>query len=386
MEWDCFFFILWDNESVESLIIVYMQQKLLWAFCITGFSFFVSGNVALAKIGASCSVNDNTGVHLGICQAMDGNTCNFSAYPGREMACGSMDEICCFDSVPDAPAGDTGYTDPTPVSDANPVPVGGGDEVYDGKPCSGNGVTGVCKSKDPRACPAPSGKSRVRTQSLDCNVGREPLADPDWMCCTDQYQESNGLSDGFGASCTLTTGEGGACISAINCTTGFSSVAPCTAGGYVCCLITNSGSSGNFAAGSGSTPTSPTPSSSGGTGTPVAGGGGGSTGANRTGISTGSPATQGLYIPTKADTGLSDIPVTNLIQNFMKWLLYIVGFVAIIAFVISGIQYLLAAGSEEMAKKAKENMQYAIIGVIVALSGLIIIRAIQAVLLGAWIF
>ncbi len=70
----------------------------------------------------------------------------------------------------------------------------------------------------------------------------------------------------------------------------------------------------------------------------------------------------------------------------MQWLLYIVGFVAIIAFVVSGIQYLLAGASEEMAKQAKANMQYAIIGVVVALSALIIIRAIQGVLSGAWIF
>ena len=78
--------------------------------------------------------------------------------------------------------------------------------------------------------------------------------------------------------------------------------------------------------------------------------------------------------------------VSDLIRNLMLWLLYIVGFVAIIAFVVSGIQYLLAGANEEMAKKAKENMQYAIIGVIVALSALIIIRAIQSVLSGAWIF
>ncbi|MGB5019114.1 MAG: hypothetical protein WBO66_05295, partial [Candidatus Moraniibacteriota bacterium] len=95
---------------------------------------------------------------------------------------------------------------------------------------------------------------------------------------------------------------------------------------------------------------------------------------------------KGLYIPRGSDIGLSDAKVTNLIQNFMLWLLYIVGFIAIIAFVISGIQYLLAGASEEMAKKAKANMQYAIIGVVVALSALIIIRAIQGVLSGAWIF
>ncbi len=127
------------------------------------------------------------------------------------------------------------------------------------------------------------------------------------------------------------------------------------------------------------------PAPIGGNSTLPVGGGGGSTSANRP-LATGASTPGGLYIPTKADTGLSDMKVSDLIQNLMKWLLYIVGFVAIIAFVISGIQYLLAGASEEMAKKAKENMQYAIIGVVVALSALIIIRAVQSVLSGAWIF
>jgi cytochrome bd-type quinol oxidase subunit 2 len=100
----------------------------------------------------------------------------------------------------------------------------------------------------------------------------------------------------------------------------------------------------------------------------------------------GASTTKGLFIPRGSDIGLSELPVSALIQNIMKWLLYIVGFVAIIAFVISGMQYLLAAGSEEMAKKAKANMQYAMLGVLVALSALIVIRAIQSVLSGTWMF
>ena len=112
------------------------------------------------------------------------------------------------------------------------------------------------------------------------------------------------------------------------------------------------------------------------------------TDANRTGVTNnaGTSSTKGLYIPTKADTGLSDMKVSDLIRNLLNWLLYIVGFVAIIAFVISGMQYLMAGADEEMAKKGKANMTYAIIGVLVALSALIIIRAVQSVLLGAWIF
>lgn len=84
-------------------------------------------------------------------------------------------------------------------------------------------------------------------------------------------------------------------------------------------------------------------------------------------------------------TGLSSQPVAMLLMNLMNWLLGIFGFIAIIAFVISGLQYLLAAGDEGMAETAKRNMKYSIIGIIVALSGYVIIQAIDRALSG-WFF
>ena len=88
----------------------------------------------------------------------------------------------------------------------------------------------------------------------------------------------------------------------------------------------------------------------------------------------------GVCFPT--DTGLSSQSVSALLIKLMNWLLGIVGIIAIIAFVISGLQYFLAAGDEKMAETAKRNMQYAAIGVIVALSGLVIITAIDQALSG----
>ena len=70
----------------------------------------------------------------------------------------------------------------------------------------------------------------------------------------------------------------------------------------------------------------------------------------------------------------------------MKWLLGIFGFLAVIAFVISGIQYLMAAGDEDQAKAAKRNVQYSIVGIIVALSGFVILTAINAALTGSTTF
>ena len=90
----------------------------------------------------------------------------------------------------------------------------------------------------------------------------------------------------------------------------------------------------------------------------------------------------GTGVCTPTTTGLSAASVSYILETFMKWLLGIFGFLGIIAFVISGVQYLLAAGDEDQAKTAKRNMQYSIIGIIVALSGYIIITAIDSLFKG----
>jgi glucose uptake protein GlcU len=66
----------------------------------------------------------------------------------------------------------------------------------------------------------------------------------------------------------------------------------------------------------------------------------------------------------------------------MLWLLGVLGFVAVIGFVISGIMYLVAAGDEDRQQQAKRAMIYSITGVIVGLAGLVILFAAQQ-LLGA---
>lgn len=88
----------------------------------------------------------------------------------------------------------------------------------------------------------------------------------------------------------------------------------------------------------------------------------------------------GVCIPT--DSGLSAASVSFILETSMKWLLGIFGFLAIIAFVISGVQYLMAAGDDDTISTAKRNMKYSIIGVVVALSGYVIIQAISTALTG----
>lgn len=81
-------------------------------------------------------------------------------------------------------------------------------------------------------------------------------------------------------------------------------------------------------------------------------------------------------------TGLSNAPVYEILYKLVWWLLAIVGFIGIIAFTISGMQYLLSAGSEKMIETAKHNMTYSIIGMVVALSGLVVIFFIHEMLSG----
>jgi heme/copper-type cytochrome/quinol oxidase subunit 2 len=69
--------------------------------------------------------------------------------------------------------------------------------------------------------------------------------------------------------------------------------------------------------------------------------------------------------------------IWNIIMMTLAWLLGILGFIAIMGFVISGIQYLLAAGNEQMAETAKNNMKYSLIGVVVGLMGYVIVRAVE---------
>lgn len=88
----------------------------------------------------------------------------------------------------------------------------------------------------------------------------------------------------------------------------------------------------------------------------------------------------GVCVPS--NTGLSQASVSYLLETFMKWLLGLIAVIGVLAFVISGIQYLTAVGDEGQAETAKRNIKYAIIGVVVALSGLIIITAIDQLFKG----
>ncbi len=78
--------------------------------------------------------------------------------------------------------------------------------------------------------------------------------------------------------------------------------------------------------------------------------------------------------------GLPSGSIFGILQNLLNWLLALFGIFGIIGFVLSGIFYLISAGDEGMAEKGKEGMKWSIMGVIVGLSGYVIMQAVQAML------
>jgi hypothetical protein len=84
--------------------------------------------------------------------------------------------------------------------------------------------------------------------------------------------------------------------------------------------------------------------------------------------------------------GLPGGSIFNIVENILFWLLAIIGVVSIIGFIIAGIMYLTAAGDETQAGKAKKALTYSIIGVIVGLSGFVVLQAVFYMLTGSSIF
>lgn len=82
-------------------------------------------------------------------------------------------------------------------------------------------------------------------------------------------------------------------------------------------------------------------------------------------------------------TGLPVNSLSNIILGIMNFLLTAVGIIGVIGFAIAGILYLTAAGDEGKIKTAKSAMVFSIIGVIVALAGVVALRAAKTMLGGS---
>ena len=91
---------------------------------------------------------------------------------------------------------------------------------------------------------------------------------------------------------------------------------------------------------------------------------------------------QGFDLQELGTFGLPGGEISSIVENIVTWLLGIFGFLGIIAFVISGIFYLTAAGDAKQEEKAKLAMKMGITGIVVGLVGFVAIKAIDALLRG----
>ena len=93
----------------------------------------------------------------------------------------------------------------------------------------------------------------------------------------------------------------------------------------------------------------------------------------------------GDYILTE-DHGLptNTWGIYGVVENVTDFVLSLIGILAVLAFVISGIQYLTAGGDEKAAEKAKNTMKQAVLGVVVVLSAYVIILTVEYILGGFW--
>lgn len=94
------------------------------------------------------------------------------------------------------------------------------------------------------------------------------------------------------------------------------------------------------------------------------------------------PALASAQFRQPGGTNLPNNSIFNILRNGMQWLLGLVGIIGVIGFAIAGLMYLTAAGDEDRIKTAKSAMIYSIIGVIVALVGLVALSAAQGLLGG----
>lgn len=81
---------------------------------------------------------------------------------------------------------------------------------------------------------------------------------------------------------------------------------------------------------------------------------------------------------TLPDSKFKDIP--GLVGGIFEWIFGFAAALAIIAVVYSGIMYITAGGDAAKAEKAKNNLFWAIIGVIIAILAMVIIQWVSNIL------
>lgn len=80
-------------------------------------------------------------------------------------------------------------------------------------------------------------------------------------------------------------------------------------------------------------------------------------------------------------SGVSDF--STLLSNITTYVEGMIGFVAVLMFVIAGIQFVISGGDSSKINKAKQTAIYAAIGTAVALAGGGLVALVKAILSGS---
>jgi len=104
------------------------------------------------------------------------------------------------------------------------------------------------------------------------------------------------------------------------------------------------------------------------------------------GVGTSSP--QGWDIDSITGFGLpeSSNGISGILLNIFYWLLLMFGIAGVAGFVISGFMYIMSRGDETAMKTAKKAMTYSAYGIVVGLSGVVVIMAVENLLGGKTTF
>ena len=85
-------------------------------------------------------------------------------------------------------------------------------------------------------------------------------------------------------------------------------------------------------------------------------------------------------IDNAGDFGLPDNSPDNIAMTLMFYILSVLALFVALAFVVSGVIFITAGGDPNQIQRAKDFVKFAIIGLVVALSGYIIIELIDYIL------
>ena len=94
-------------------------------------------------------------------------------------------------------------------------------------------------------------------------------------------------------------------------------------------------------------------------------------GSNGKAVDIGTPGLDGICA-----SGNSSNPILSLIAGFSNWLVAIIGAVAVLMIIISGIQMIASAGQPEAIKAAKKRLSTTVLSLVVLVSMKVILNLI----------